>query len=75
MVIKMGKTVLKVLLIAIILMIAPVICMAAISLFGILGPMIGLLIILFFPLILIGLIVGYRSGQKKKEATPQIEEK
>lgn len=60
----MGKAIGKILLIAVCLILFPIL-MIALSVVGCVAPFIGFLMIILFPIILIGIIIGYRSGKKK----------
>lgn len=62
----MFKAIGKVLLIALLLIILPM-CLVMLSILGVFAPFIGFLILMLFPFILIGIIIGYRSGKKKKQ--------
>ena len=63
----MLKTILKVCLVAIGLICIPIALAIGGTLLTVVGPLAGALMVIFLPLIIIGVIIGYLSAKKKKE--------
>lgn len=61
----MIKAIIKTLGWAILLIAIPLILLIAGLVFTLIGPIAGLLMIIFLPCILVGVIIGYGEGKKK----------
>lgn len=61
----MIRAIFKVIGIAISLILLPLLVLG-LSIAGLIAPIVGMLMIIFMPVILIGVLIGYRSGKKKR---------
>lgn len=72
----MARSIVKVLFAAILLILLPVILLFTGVLSFAFGPLLGIMIIVFFPIVLIGILIGYRNGKRKTRSDqPKLEQK
>ena len=63
----MIKAISKTVGIAAALIAAPILLLIVWAIFTLIGPIVGILALIFLPMILAGVIIGYNEGKKEKE--------